>query len=198
MLVLNADKFPDNSKFSKLADHLALKCPLTRVKVSNTILQPIFSRKCMAFSLNGYLNKNTSNDVFHFLCKYNAAQISACEAFSGATFLLLLCKNQFNRLDRRFFRHRRKALFDFLIKICKPTIFTCLRSKLTSETFQKVGSLNGKVAQSQFKTPSLLFPLETPVSLQKNKKMSHSIFYYKYMYVYKFYALIFKNDSRNG
>ena len=67
-----------------------------------------------------------------------------------------------------------------------------LRSKLTSEICQKLGSLDKKTKQNRLKAPGLpLFSQKTAVFIEKNDKRL-SVLNYKSKRTYKFYVLQLK------
>ena len=72
-----------------------------------------------------------------------------------------------NKMKRMYTRH-----LIFNIKISASTNFMLLRSKLTPEIYQKVGSVGRKMTQNRFKKCTFYtFFLETPLSLEKIEKL---------------------------
>ena len=71
-----------------------------------------------------------------------------------------------------------------------------LRSKLTSELCQKVGSSDGKTKQNHLETPTLPPLSQKPLYLLKKDERLY-IFYCKIECTYKFYLFTIKNALGN-
>ena len=122
-----------------------------------------------------YRNENTSNDVFCFSVNLIGFEFQPTDFFHVRLFHSFCPKITSNfhsaPLSSKISFHRKiESVICFsVIKISTPTNFMHLRSKLTLEIHQKIGSLDEKMSQNWLKTCafSFFFPQKTTIFKEK-------------------------------